>query len=267
MPHTADAPPAVCSRVQIGNNKATVKFVGEVQGQSGVWVGVEWDDATRGKNHGATGGQSYFVCHTPGAGSFLRLEKFNAEAGPARTVLAALQDRYDDRDLQPDHSGQNADQAPKSMRNKDIKWQLVGADKAHAKLSQLHLLQKATLITCGVRGTVRTSVCADTIADIINRLTMPQHTHMQTVHDVQGNEADLREAVPQLQELDLSDNLISDWQTVMQLSSALPSLACVNLTRNLMAVPGPADLPFWPVNNTLHTLVLNRCRLNWSQVS
>ena len=49
-------------RLQIGRDRATVRYVGPVNGQVGEWVGLEWDDPTRGKHDGSTGGKQYFVC-------------------------------------------------------------------------------------------------------------------------------------------------------------------------------------------------------------
>jgi dynactin complex subunit len=64
------------SRVQIFKDHATVRYIGPVIGQEGTWVGVEWDDPSRGKHDGATGGFKYFECESGlSAGSFVRLEK------------------------------------------------------------------------------------------------------------------------------------------------------------------------------------------------
>ena len=52
------------------------RYIGPVKGQEGTWVGVEWDDATRGKHDGSTGGVQYFSCVSgTTSGSFVRLEK------------------------------------------------------------------------------------------------------------------------------------------------------------------------------------------------
>ena len=40
----------------------TVRYVGEVAGTSGAWLGVEWDDPTRGKHDGSHKGVKYFEC-------------------------------------------------------------------------------------------------------------------------------------------------------------------------------------------------------------
>jgi hypothetical protein len=40
----------------------TVRYHGEVQGTKGEWLGVEWDDPTRGKHAGEHQGVKYFEC-------------------------------------------------------------------------------------------------------------------------------------------------------------------------------------------------------------
>ena len=158
MPHANNSAPQPDARVQIGDCKATVKYVGEVQGQTGSWVGVEWDDSARGKNNGSTGDQSYFSCRAPNAGSFLRLEKYGAEVKVGCTVLAALQGRYGDQN--GDHPTEEVEQRPKPGGKKAVEWQFVGADKVHAQLSQTHTLEKATLINCSISSVVRLSSLA-----------------------------------------------------------------------------------------------------------
>lgn len=41
---------------------ATVRFVGQVAGTEGTWLGIEWDDASRGKHDGQHKGVRYFSC-------------------------------------------------------------------------------------------------------------------------------------------------------------------------------------------------------------
>ncbi len=153
MPH--GAAPRSGARVQVSNCKATVRYVGEVQGQTGLWVGLEWDDAARGKNDGSTGGQVYFSCRSPSAGSFLRLDKYNSQAELGCTVLEALQRRYGDQDFHADQSAEPAVQVSKAEGRKGVEWQFIGADKVHAKISQIQALEKATLINCCISSVVR----------------------------------------------------------------------------------------------------------------
>jgi dynactin complex subunit len=56
---------------QIGKRRSydgalcTVRFIGEVAGTTGVWLGVEWDDPSRGKHDGHHKGVRYFECTLP----------------------------------------------------------------------------------------------------------------------------------------------------------------------------------------------------------
>lgn len=44
-------------------HNGTVRYVGPVDGTSGEWLGVEWDDAeARGKHDGVKDGRRYFRC-------------------------------------------------------------------------------------------------------------------------------------------------------------------------------------------------------------
>jgi hypothetical protein len=49
-------------RVSYDGNRCTVRYVGPIIGAKGDWLGVEWDDQSRGKHWGEAGGIRYFEC-------------------------------------------------------------------------------------------------------------------------------------------------------------------------------------------------------------
>lgn len=49
-------------RLSYDQQLCVVRYVGEVQGTKGAWLGVEWDDASRGKHNGEHQGVRYFEC-------------------------------------------------------------------------------------------------------------------------------------------------------------------------------------------------------------
>lgn len=51
---------ALGQRVEYQGFHGTVHFVGELTGQNGIWLGIEWDDPNRGKHDGSYNGVSYF---------------------------------------------------------------------------------------------------------------------------------------------------------------------------------------------------------------
>ncbi|XP_077574377.1 tubulin-specific chaperone E isoform X2 [Stigmatopora nigra] len=116
---------ALGRRISCGDDRATVRFVGavpptEVCGgpdgyvssfqnlhpsspwrrlglgpspplhSTGVWLGVEWDDPSRGKHDGCHQGVRYFACGHPSGGSFVR----PAKASFGSDFLSAVRRRY-----------------------------------------------------------------------------------------------------------------------------------------------------------------------------
>lgn len=51
-------------RLSYDGRLCTVRYHGAVQGTKGEWLGVEWDDPTRGKHAGEHQGVKYFECES-----------------------------------------------------------------------------------------------------------------------------------------------------------------------------------------------------------
>lgn len=54
--------PSLGTRFSLSGYTGTVRYVGEVDGTHGTWLGVEWDDQDRGKHDGIKDGKRYFSC-------------------------------------------------------------------------------------------------------------------------------------------------------------------------------------------------------------
>lgn len=78
-------------RVQYKQARGFVRYVGELHGQVGEWIGVDWDDATRGRHDGTLNGVSYFAASGPTSSSFVRAAKLGN--GGQRTLMDAIQHR------------------------------------------------------------------------------------------------------------------------------------------------------------------------------
>jgi tubulin-specific chaperone E len=140
----------VGARVQIVQDRATVRYIGSVTGQEGVWVGVEWDDPTRGKHDGSTGGVRYFeTLSGPTAGSFIRIEKVDF----GKSVPEALHLRY------TNERGELGDVAPEDMyvhtvRQHRVQIEVVGVEKIKALQSMTNKLVSARLVGAHVSHVV-----------------------------------------------------------------------------------------------------------------
>ncbi|MCJ1482336.1 hypothetical protein MMC06_002500 [Schaereria dolodes] len=75
-----------------GGMEGTVKFLGEVRGRQGKYIGVELDKkwASRGKNNGEAEGLRYFTTSIPGAGIFLPIERATRRASPPNTPTTSI---------------------------------------------------------------------------------------------------------------------------------------------------------------------------------
>ena len=49
-------------RVSINSVLGTVRYIGPVEGTGNEWLGIEWDDPSRGKHDGSHKGKRYFKC-------------------------------------------------------------------------------------------------------------------------------------------------------------------------------------------------------------
>ena len=68
--------------------RATVKYIGAIASarpEEG-WIGVEWDEQSRGKHDGQAYGRRYFTTE-PGRGSFVRAEKLVPRLGLDEAVF------------------------------------------------------------------------------------------------------------------------------------------------------------------------------------
>ncbi|KAG1669876.1 hypothetical protein FOA52_012465 [Chlamydomonas sp. UWO 241] len=223
------APQEVGCRVQVQKDRATVRYLGSVAGQQGVWVGLEWDESSRGKHDGSTGGVRYFECASghPTAGSFVRVEKVNFGFG----VLEALRARYTNA------RGEMGDVDKSELwvhtvRNRKVFVELVGEAKISALQSQIQHLPSARVVGACI-------------------------SHL-------GDAAELAAALPSLVELDLTCNLVSGWGVAEGLCCTMTHLQVLNLSDNQLSLPRqPAGLATLP---NLRALVLNDCGVDWQQV-
>ncbi|XP_024961088.1 tubulin-folding cofactor E [Cynara cardunculus var. scolymus] len=199
----------------------TVKYVGEVEGYSGNWVGVEWDNRD-GKHDGSVNGVRYFNAQFPKSASFAR--SHNLSTGVS--LLQALDIRYRTSSTKEEED----EMYVLSASNKRVNVQLLGKDKIEDKLGRFEELPGASLFYLGVSSS--------------------------------GDPFQISKTLPNLKELDLTGNLLSEWQDVAAICSGLPALTALNLSSNTMShsVVGISHL------TNLRILVLNNTAINWSQI-
>ncbi|KAJ2943191.1 hypothetical protein O0L34_g18902 [Tuta absoluta] len=216
------------SRIKCGEDFATVKYIGEVQGYKGIWYGVEWDDPARGKHDGSVDDVHYFKTSKPGAGSFIRPNKI----APFKTCAEAIRHYYGDREDETvaAHRRTIINEWKREMGAPFI--EMVGFEKIHQK-------QKFDRLLC---------VCV----------------HDQNV----ACAGDVAALCPNVRTLDVSRNLFSNWREVIHLSAQLPDLRELDVSKNRMAIDMSEETLTQLSMNfiNLEKLNISHCDYEWSDV-
>ncbi|KZT02304.1 RNI-like protein [Laetiporus sulphureus 93-53] len=185
--------PAISTRISHGGYLGTVRFVGAVEGTSGIWLGIEWDDPSRGKHDGVKDGKRYFTCLVPNSGSFIRP---SAAVSYGSSFLTALISKY----IELPHGSSTLEKVVLGSSHGAIEVEAVGLDKIRSKLAQLERLQQVSLDGEGVSSP-----------------------------DPPGR---ISSTCPGIRGLDLSRNLIPSWDVVALIVSELPHLQRLALNQN-----------------------------------
>eukprot|EP00897_Mesotaenium_endlicherianum_P007957 jgi/Mesen1/718/ME001096S10747 len=183
--------------------RGSVRYVGPVAGQKGVWYGIEWEDTARGKHSGEAGGQKYFECQDAGSGSFVRAHKISCGV----TIVAALKARYQPGKREEKEEGMYI----LSLRNRVVPIELVGKQQILEHQSDLHQLRSACLADSAVSSA--------------------------------GPPGEVSSVAPNLRALNLSGHLLPDWQAVAGIARELPALAVLDLSNSRLTLGAPWRLP------------------------
>lgn len=226
MFHTADNLPHLGTRFALSGYIGTIRYVGEVEGTSGVWLGVEWDDSNRGKHDGVKDGKRYFACLSPGAGSFIRPLP-SLQYG--KTFLEALTGKY----IEQLHGSHTQETVILGSSNGAIQVEAVNLDKIRGKFANLERLQEVSLDKENVFGA--------------------------------GAPGEVRTKCPNVKGADLSHSLIPSWDVVALIAIELPSLERLALNNNRLRPPSDLKF-VTDAFSRLTELQLNGTLMAWQAV-
>ncbi|KAK1076651.1 hypothetical protein LTR33_008762 [Friedmanniomyces endolithicus] len=211
-------------RLSLKGQLLTVRYVGPVDGKAGEWLGVEWDDITRGKHNGVHDGKKYFDCRSksPACASFLRPKQPWDEQ---RTFLDALRGKYVSQTSA-------ADQEAIYFSSKQAEE--VGFDKFARRQAELRGIFVIVLDRMRIRHRADDRA-VDAIADMCQEIT----------------------------ELDVGGNLFETLSEVYDLCRRLPKLRSLTLDGNRISVKDSQHMPRGCFNS-IRTLSLSNVILDWS---
>ncbi|GBC01469.1 hypothetical protein RclHR1_00420031 [Rhizophagus clarus] len=221
-------------RLQVENQIATVRYVGPVPPTKGEWIGLEWDNISRGKHDGFHEGVRYFTCSVPNSGSFIR---YSSKINTGRSFVAAVIERYVDEGSKLQRNEETFDEQKDidvlHWAGTGLEVEALGWDKIWRKQGQLDRLTEVGLSFEQISSAGKPGVIKETCPNIID--------------------------------LNLSKNLLSDWETVANICEQLEKLEVLRLNYNRFQVLETS--PSFPnAFKNLKSLSLNYTRISWKQI-
>ncbi|CAG8485532.1 411_t:CDS:10 [Diversispora eburnea] len=192
-------------RIQIEDQIATVRYIGPVP-PKGEWIGLEWDNVSRGKHDGVHDDVRYFTCSVPNSGSFIR---YSSKINTGRSF-----------DLDTLYWAGNT----------KIEVETLGFEKIRRKQRHLDRLLEVGLSL-----------------EQISSAGKPGEIEATYIID-----------------LNLSKNLLSDWEIVDSICQQLKKLEVLRLNHNRFQAL--ETIPKFTGFSNLKSLSLNYTRITWDQV-
>ncbi|GFN82844.1 tubulin-specific chaperone e-like [Plakobranchus ocellatus] len=207
-------------------HRATIRFIGEVPPTNGIWLGVEWDNPTRGKHNGCHEGKQYFQTSHPKSGSFIRPNK--AEGGI--TAIQAVKDRYG---LKQNAGVDSEELFVLDQYLQQTQVEMVGARKINLLQSQFSKLKSITMFDMQVYSA--------------------------------GPDGELGCMCPIVTHLDVSRNLLPSWESVATMAGQLSGLKDLNVSDNKLALPkNPSSLT--SCFKKLTNITMNKMGMSWKEI-
>lgn len=220
-------------RISLGPHRGTIRYRGPALPSSGEWLGIEWDDPSRGKHDGtAADGTRYFTVRVPGSGSFIRPTASKLSSGCC--FIEALRNKYLPPTIAPNKEQQSEQQQYSRKNIADIEIEAPNLDRIARRAARLDRLKEV-----GLSGWQHSSV--PEVDE--NAVHDAGHEVARAFDATKGyGEGSIRETCPNIRWLDLSRSLLPDWEEVSLIAGELDHLQTLLLHFNRLQPP-PEQLP------------------------
>ncbi|OQU96676.1 CAP-Gly domain-containing protein [Cladophialophora immunda] len=239
----ADHEVYIGQRRSYGGALCTVRYRGPLSNTKGEWLGIEWDDTSRGKHNGQHEGQQIFQCLSPSptAASFLRPSR---NPDPERALLEAIKFKY----APVNNLRANAASAREVDDMIEISGKVVeevGFERIQKQLSVLADLKIVLVDELVVSGIAR---------------------HGSSTQHIRNAQLELERTCPNIVELDLGWNIIETWQDIVDMCVPFRKLKILKAgglrLRDFEADYSQEPHPF----ENVEELHLNECLLTSRQI-
>ena len=251
VPSSSSPSHGVGNRVETkddARSRGTVRWVGQVAGRSGTWIGVEWDDASRGKHDGTFEGQRYFTCEggdgeTPA--SMVRTHKL----AEGRRFVEAFREKYARRRPRGP-GGTDGNEEEEEEEEEDMYIRTSRGHKMRVELCET---------------SEEMAMDAEEIRERLKSMTRAyaDYSRIQTM----GEPGEASGVAGPLRVLGLAGNLFSGWGDVLRIADEFPMLEALDLSASRL---GRCEFDetsrVGALFDRLKILVMNNARLTWDDI-
>ncbi|KAJ1537203.1 hypothetical protein HK096_002479 [Nowakowskiella sp. JEL0078] len=241
-------------RISIDGFTGTIKFKGNLvsssstttkESENSEWLGIEWDDPSRGKHSGTLKEISYFTTSIKNAGSFVRASSKKINFG--RSFLDALIEKYIGADavLYKEKLSEYISNNEIMDINKDVILKLGNANNIDVE-----------------------TVGWEKISKIQARLDALKEVGLSGEFvSFAGPEGKIKETCPSIVDIDLSRSLFRRWNEIADICIQLPFLKSLRLSFNRLESPSLTDNSLYCAGfEKLRVLVLNHTNTLWNDI-
>ncbi|KAJ3193729.1 hypothetical protein HK101_004273 [Irineochytrium annulatum] len=262
--HHAHCPVVVPKMPEDGSHRGTVRYVGPLPPDGPPdavrYLGIEWDDASRGKHSGAFQSRSIFEVREPGSASFLKLPLVKPRTEPV-SFLAALREKYaGSAEAVAEATAREAAmllRQSSSIRGKTV--EAVGWDAITRRLANLKSLREVVLSGKSI------AVMKD--EEEIGSAHAAAKAEGGTASPSGGFASRIRDTCPSVRELDLSRNLLRGWADAAMICRGMERLELLRLSHNRFVLGSELGTRVLAgAFSSLRVLALNHTMLRWKEV-
>lgn len=286
-------------RIEYQSFYGTIKYIGPLlhteSPSDEIWIGIEWDDPTRGKHNGIVNETEYFKAKYETGGSLIKKEKVNFGINVLKAILSKyfredpeeLYKQWEEMIKNQEGTEENKEKNIEESNKQEVKQILI--EKSNEKVREVPTVEydeEAYFETTKKHKKKVEFVGFDKIWKKINNLHEIQELSLPSLHvsDI-GPSGFLRRLTPNLKVLSLEKNLIYSWDQIFQIGHELPHLESLSISENklneeenvknkenikVLSVQTPnIVINVKPVEafKNLKTLILLDMGLNWKEIN
>ncbi|VEL07170.1 unnamed protein product [Protopolystoma xenopodis] len=266
-------------RVTNDDYLGTIKYVGPLPGSKSFWLGIDWDNETRGRHSGIFNGVQYFLTTFPTSGSFVRSSKVSLGCSFEEALVYRYSTCAECQLLARNNEPIKMDV---TLRQEKVDASAVEKNSGFITLKPAIQLEEAEyegpnadfispfhleLFSRPIKDADRHAFCgfagAEKILTKLRSVTLSQVPVYRALYHTQAAVKEsapplwpltggiLGNLLPKLTELDISASTFSRWIDVAELCIQLPWLQSLNVSHNPLRIsldsvsmlPGPSSFP------------------------